>query len=45
MLAYLPLMYRWSVLNGEGKLDVLMNDRHPSTQPTTVCEYVEAKGL
>jgi hypothetical protein len=34
-LAYLPLMYYRSVLNGEGKLDELMNERYPSIQPTT----------
>ena len=38
--AYLPLMYYRSLLNGEGKLDQLMNDRYPSIRPTTVREYV-----
>jgi NmrA-like family len=45
LLAYLPLMYYRSVLNGEGKLDELMNDRYPSIQPTTVREYVAREGL
>jgi nucleoside-diphosphate-sugar epimerase len=40
LLAYLPLMYYRSVLNGEGKLDVLMNGRYPSIRPTMVREYV-----
>lgn len=44
-LAYLPLMYYRSVLNGEGKLDVLMNDRYPAIQPTTVRDYVAQEGL
>ncbi len=44
-LAYLPLMYYRSVLNGEGKLDELMNDRYPSIRPTTVREYVTKEGL
>jgi hypothetical protein len=34
--AWLPLMYYRSVLNGQGKLDELMNDRYPSIRPTTV---------
>ena len=38
--AYLPLMYYRSLLNVEGKLDQLMNDRYPSIRPTTVREYV-----
>jgi hypothetical protein len=33
------------VLNGEGKLDVLMNDRYPSIQPTTVRKYVQRERL
>jgi nucleoside-diphosphate-sugar epimerase len=44
-LAYLPLMYYRSLLNGEGKLDPLMNDRYPSIRPTGVREYVEREGL
>lgn len=43
--AWLPLMYYRSVLNGEGKLDALMNDRYPSIRPTTVREYVAQEGL
>ncbi len=43
--AYLPLMYYRSVLNGEGKLDALMNDRYPSIRPTRVSEYVVREGL
>ncbi|HUI73252.1 MAG TPA: NmrA family NAD(P)-binding protein [Spirochaetia bacterium] len=42
---YLPLMYYRSILNGEGKLDRLMNDRYPSIQRTTVREYVIQEGL
>jgi nucleoside-diphosphate-sugar epimerase len=42
---YLPLMYYRSMLNGEGKLDRLMNDRYPSIQPTTVRDYVAREGL
>jgi nucleoside-diphosphate-sugar epimerase len=45
MRAWLPLMYYRSVLNGEGKLDVLMNDRYPSIRPTTLSEYVRQEGL
>lgn len=45
LLAYLPLMYYRSVLSGEGKLDVLMNNRYPSIRPTTVRDYVEREGL
>ncbi len=43
--AYLPLMYYRSVLNGEGKLDELMNELYPSIRPTTVREYVQKEGL
>lgn len=43
--AYLPLMYYRSVLNGEGKLDELMNDRYPSIRPITVREYVAQEDL
>ncbi|NOT58949.1 MAG: NmrA family NAD(P)-binding protein [Acidobacteria bacterium] len=43
--AWLPLMYYRSMLNGEGKLDGLMNDRYPSIKPTTVREYVEREKL
>jgi len=43
--AYLPLMYYRSVLNGEGKLDELMNDRYPSIRPITVREYVAQEGF
>jgi NmrA-like family len=42
---YLPLMYYRSILNGEGKLDPLMNDRYPSIRRTTVREYVIQEGL
>jgi NmrA-like family len=45
MFAWLPLMYYRSMLNGEGKLDHLMNDRYPSIRPTTVREYVRKEGL
>jgi nucleoside-diphosphate-sugar epimerase len=45
MRAWLPLMYYRSVLNGEGKLDVLMNDRYPWIRPTTLSEYVRQEGL
>jgi hypothetical protein len=34
-----------SVLNGEGKLDVLMDDRYPSILPTTVRDYVTNERL
>ena len=44
-LACLPLMYYRSMLNGEGKLDGVMNDRYPSLRPTTVREYVVQEGL
>jgi hypothetical protein len=43
--SYLPLMYYRSVLNGEGKLDELMNERYPSIRRTTVREYVAREGL
>ena len=39
--AWLPRMHYRSMLNGEGKLDGLMNARYPSIRPTTVREYVE----
>jgi len=42
--SYLPLMYYRSMLNGEGKLEELMNDRYPSIRPTTVREYVAREG-
>ena len=45
MFAWLPLMYYRSVLNGEGKLDELLNDRYPSIRPTTMREYVAEEGL
>ena len=44
-LAYLPLMYYRSILNGEGKLDELMKDRYPAIRPTTVRDYVARGGL
>jgi hypothetical protein len=43
--SFLPLMYYRSVLNGEGKLDELMNGRYPSIRPTTVRDYVVKEGL
>lgn len=43
--AYLPLMYYRSMLNGEAKLDELMNDRYPAIRPTTVEQYVAREGL
>jgi hypothetical protein len=45
MRAWLPLMYYRSVLNGEGKLDRLMNDRYPAIRPTTVRDYVAQERL
>jgi hypothetical protein len=45
MRAWLPLMYYRSVLNGEGKLEELVNDRYPSIRPTTVREYVARERL
>lgn len=42
---YLPLMYYRSILNGEGKLDHLMNDRYPSIRPITLREYVAQEKL
>lgn len=44
-LTCLPLMYYRSMLNGEGKLDAVMNDRYPSIRPTTVREYVARERL
>ncbi len=43
--SYLPLMYYRSILNGEGKLDQLMNDRYPSVRRTSLREYVIQEGL
>jgi hypothetical protein len=43
--AWLPLMYSRSMLNGEGKLERLMNDRYRSIHPTTVREYVAMEHL
>ncbi|WP_157966532.1 NmrA family NAD(P)-binding protein [Fastidiosibacter lacustris] len=40
-LSFLPLMYYRSLLNGEAKLDLLMNDRYPSIKPTTMREYIQ----
>lgn len=37
---YLPLMYWRSMLNGDGKLKQLVNERFPDVKPTTVREYV-----
>jgi nucleoside-diphosphate-sugar epimerase len=42
---YLPLTYYRSILNGEGKLDHLMNDRYPAIHPTSLREYVIQEGL
>ncbi len=42
---YLPLMYYRSILNGEGKLDKLMNDHYRSIRPTSMREYVIQEGL
>jgi hypothetical protein len=42
---FFPLMCYRSMLNGEGKLDELMNDRYPSIRTTTVREYVAREGL
>lgn len=42
---YFSLMCYRSMLNGEGKLDELMNDRYPSIRTTTVREYVAHEGL
>lgn len=42
-LAYLPLMYYRSVLNGEGKVDKLMNDRY--IRPNIVRDYLAREGL
>ncbi len=43
--AWLPLAYSRAMLNGEAKLERLMNDRYPSIQPTTVREYVAMEHL
>jgi hypothetical protein len=43
--AYFPLMCYRSMLNGESKLDELMNDRYASIRTTTVREYVAREGL
>ena len=40
-----PLVYYRSALNGEGKLDQLMNDRYPSIRPSAVREYEANEGL
>jgi hypothetical protein len=40
-----PLKNYRSVLNGEGKLDQLLNDRYPAIRPTTVREYVARERL
>ncbi len=45
MRTWLPLMYYRSVLNGEGKLEPLMNNLYPSIRPTTVREYVSRERL
>lgn len=42
---YFPLMCYRAMLNGEGKLEVLMNDRYPSIHPTTVREYVAREAI
>lgn len=44
-LTYLPLMYYRALLNGEGNLGTLMNDRYPSIRPTGVQAYVAREGL
>jgi len=43
--AWLPLTYSQAMLNGEAKLERLMNDRYPSIKPTTVREYVALEHL
>lgn len=43
-MAYLPLTYHRSLLNGKGKLATLMNDRYPSIRPTGFREYVAREG-
>ena len=45
LLSWLPLAYYRSLLSGEGKLEVLMNDRYPEIRPTTVRDYVSREGL
>jgi nucleoside-diphosphate-sugar epimerase len=42
---YLPLMYYRAQLNGDGKIDPVLNDRYPWIQPTTVEQYVTSEGL
>lgn len=40
LYTYLPLMYYRSLLNGEGKIDEIMNERYPSIKPVTVYNYI-----
>ncbi|GEM_PF-5699182 len=42
---YFPLMCDRSMLNGEGKLDTLMNERYPSIRLLTVRDYVARERL
>ena len=43
--AYLPLTCYRSMLNGEGQLQKLTNDRYPSIRPTSFRGYVVQEGL
>ena len=45
LYAYLPLMYWRAMLNGEGKIESLQNERYPSVRPTGVATYVAREGL
>lgn len=45
LFAYLPLMYVRAMLNGDGKLRALTNDRYPDRHPTTVEQYVAEQNL
>lgn len=44
-LKFLPLMYYRAQLNGNGKLDPLMNDRYPDITPLTISDYVRIENL
>ena len=45
MRAWLPLTYYRAMLNGQGKVDEMMNARYPSIRPTTVQQYVAKEHL
>lgn len=42
---FLPLMYYRAQLNGDGRLEEVMNVRYPEIKPLTISEYVQLENL